>query len=184
MKECEIPFIGGDALPASTSPQELGSFIKEEDKIPLLLAISLYETPRTDFTDFIYQEQYRNPRFGVWVNEALSMTVVGLRGTSPTASKGSMDLQDDRIIADAGSPYCDISIVQQVRRIIEEFKSDFIVFVGHSLGGTAAFCLTNQYPNSRGIAFNPGAAPTNPVLSGPGQRMTVYHIVGKNFFFI
>lgn len=53
------------------------------------------------------------------------------------------------------------------------------VFAGHSLGGTAAFCMTSKISNSRCVAFNPGAAPTNPVLSGPGPtRATVYHIFG------
>lgn len=56
---------------------------------------------------------------------------------------------------------------------------DSIVFTGHSLGGTAAFCLAQRFPNSRCVVFNPGAAPTNPIYTGPGpERATVYHIVG------
>lgn len=56
---------------------------------------------------------------------------------------------------------------------------DSILFTGHSLGGTAAFCLSMAFPNSRCVVFNPGAAPTNPVYSGPGpERATVYHVVG------
>lgn len=56
---------------------------------------------------------------------------------------------------------------------------DSILFTGHSLGGTAAFCLAMGFPNSRCVCFNPGAAPTNPIYSGPGNsRATVYHIVG------
>lgn len=53
-----------------------------------------------------------------------------------------------------------------------------ITFVGHSLGGTAAFCLTSQISDSRGIGLNAGAAPTNPVINGPGKRFTMYHIFG------
>lgn len=54
-----------------------------------------------------------------------------------------------------------------------------VIFAGHSLGGTAAFCLAGKYTNSRAVCFNPGAAPTNPVTSGPGPgRAHVYHIVG------
>ena len=53
-----------------------------------------------------------------------------------------------------------------------------IIFAGHSLGGTAAFCLTAQISDSRGIGLNAGAAPTNPVINGPGSRFTMYHIFG------
>lgn len=52
------------------------------------------------------------------------------------------------------------------------------MFAGHSLGGTAAFCLASIFNGSRSVSLNPGAAPTNPVLTGPGMRSTVYHIVG------
>lgn len=64
---------------------------------------------------------------------------------------------------------------------------DSIIFAGYSLGGTAAFCLAKAIPNSRCVCFNPGnldlliigAAPTNPIITGPGTaRATVYHIVG------
>ena len=50
------------------------------------------------------------------------------------------------------------------------------IFAGHSLGGTCAFCLCSKFPNSRCVAYNPGAAPSNPVLTGPGARANVYHI--------
>lgn len=52
------------------------------------------------------------------------------------------------------------------------------IFAGHSLGGTAAFCLCARYTQSRAICFNMGAAPSNPIDQGPGGRATVYHIVG------
>lgn len=53
------------------------------------------------------------------------------------------------------------------------------VFAGHSLGGTAAFCLAGMYPNTRSISFNGGAVATNPVVAGPGPgRSTFYHVAG------
>jgi pimeloyl-ACP methyl ester carboxylesterase len=52
------------------------------------------------------------------------------------------------------------------------------VFAGHSLGGTAAFCLAIWEPNSRAVVYNGGAAPTNPVYTGPGSRAIFYHIYG------
>ena len=71
--------------------------------------------------------------------------------------------------------------MSEVKQLLEELKGGFdsVLFTGHSLGGTAAFCLAKAVPNSRCVVFNPGAAPTNPIYSGPGQnRATVYHIVG------
>lgn len=82
------------------------------------------------------------------------------------------------MIAGYGNSYCDLSLVNQARQYAQEYEEEGIIFVGHSLGGTAAFCLTSAIPNSRSVSLNPGAAPTNPVITGPGPRATVYHIVG------
>lgn len=82
------------------------------------------------------------------------------------------------MIAGYGNSYCDLSLVNQARQYAEEYQEEGIVFAGHSLGGTAAFCLTSAIANSRSVSLNPGAAPTNPVITGPGARATVYHIVG------
>lgn len=60
-----------------------------------------------------------------------------------------------------------------------EGQYTILTFCGHSLGGTAALCMALRIPNSRSVSLNAGAAPTNPLLNGPGQsRATDYHIVG------
>ncbi len=82
------------------------------------------------------------------------------------------------MIAGFGSSYCDLSLVNQVAQIVQDFQDQEVVLAGHSLGGTAAFCLASRFNNVRSVSLNPGAAPTNPVIDGPGQRATVYHIVG------
>lgn len=81
--------------------------------------------------------------------------------------------------------YCDLSLVEEAARNVDRITAGydgddlFFVFVGHSLGGAAAQCLAGKKPNSRSIAFNGGAAATNPVLEGPGpSRATFYHIFG------
>ncbi len=87
------------------------------------------------------------------------------------------------------SDYCNLSLVQEAKKNVDLFIQQgdyFFIFVGHSLGGTAAQCLAGQYPNSRSISLNGnlyfilgGAAPSNPVLSGPGPgRARFYHIMG------
>lgn len=119
-----------------------------------------------------------NFRFAVWFNQKNGDAVVGLRGTSVNMNRGWEDIQDDSLIA--YGDYCNLTLVNQVKEILLQLVGQInsVVFVGHSLGGTAAFCLTSQIENSRGIGLNSGAAPTNPILNGPGNRFTHYHIFG------
>jgi hypothetical protein len=174
-----IPFMGDVSVSNDTGPGSLAGWVREQDKIPLLLALSLYSTPRKELGDFVLVPNSYKVRYAVWYNQRDGMAIVGLRGTAATAAQGASDIKDDQIIA-FGSNYCNLSLVTQVQetlfQLVGQIKS--VVFVGHSLGGTAAFCLTSQIQNSRGIGFNSGAAPTNPILSGPGSRFTHYHIFG------
>jgi hypothetical protein len=41
-----IPFMGADDISNSTTLNDIADFIKPQDKIPLLLALSLYSAPR------------------------------------------------------------------------------------------------------------------------------------------
>lgn len=69
--------------------------------------------------------------------------------------------------------------MKEVRKIAEKYQDTGVVFAGHSLGGTAALCLSEIFNNSRAVSFNPGGAATNPITEGPGpDKATVYHIVG------
>lgn len=174
-----IPFMGDVSVSNDTTPNQLAGWVREQDKIPLLLALSLYSEPRKALGDFVLVPNSYKVRFAVWYNQKDGMAIVGLRGTSVGANQGALDIQDDKVIAFGGN-YCDLSLVKQVQetlfQLVGQIKS--VVFVGHSLGGTAAFCLTSQIQNSRGIGLNSGAAPTNPILSGPGPRFTHYHIFG------
>jgi len=74
-----------------------------------------------------------------------------------------------------------LTLVQEVTNLAKSLEGQYtlLTFCGHSLGGTAALCMALRIPGSRSISLNAGAAPTNPVLTGPGQsRATAYHIVG------
>ncbi len=92
-----------------------------------------------------------------------------------------------------GANYCDISLVSQARVLAQDLlrqrKTVNIIFAGHSLGGTAAFCLglflfcfyfsAGIFPNTRSVSLNGGASASNPVLVGPGPgRATFYHVFG------
>lgn len=191
----EIPYMGDNDVSISTQPSQLASWVLPLDRVPLLLALSIYETPRDRLEGFALIKS--SSRACTWVDRELKAIIVGCKGTSKGTIKG--DLVDDaKIMSD--SDYCNLSIVDVAQKLLKETFEildkeaddslvlnrllDYdqpwrIIFVGHSLGGTAAFCLTQTNPNSRGISFNGGASPTNPILLGPGPKsMTHYHIVG------
>ncbi len=171
--------MGGSGVPIDTSPEQLASWVHPEDKVPLVLALSLYKIPRMYLENYILISN-PNPRLGIWFDDETGICVVGLKGTSLKGPTTGKDLGDDKIIAGFGAEYCDLTLVAEASRLVEILADQVIgfIFVGHSLGGTAALCLTNKYPYSRGISFNGGGAPINPVLTGPGPRLTHYHIVG------
>lgn len=168
-------------------PEDLEDWILPSDKAPLLLAITLYQgTPRqTLITDDGYYQviqQTIKPRTCAWMNQMTRGCVIALRGTTFGKKESSKDAEDDAKISGLSrGGYCDLSLVREGQALVNELKYQVssITFVGHSLGGTAAFCLTQANENTFGIAFNGGAAPTNPILSGPGpERFRFYHIFG------
>ena len=100
-----IPFMGADDISNSTTLNDIADFIKPQDKIPLLLALSLYSTPRQSLEGYELIPNTYHPRYAAWFNKATGsfassltgMTIVGLRGTSPTSKYGLHDLQDDKV---------------------------------------------------------------------------------------
>lgn len=165
----------------TTTPEQLAPWVRPEDRIPLLLAVSLYQKPIQILGDFRLIERYGG-RVAAWMNPE-GILIIATRGTTPFSADGLSDLSDDVKIS--GSDYCNLSLVKTADEVVQKHadKAKSIIFVGHSLGGTSALCLTGKYSNFaipvRGIGFNAGAAPTNPILTGPGpQRFRQYHIVG------
>jgi hypothetical protein len=159
--------------PTMEEPEEVNmidDWIDPQDKLPLLLTLSLYQEPIQALGGYTLQKS--TSRAGIWTHEN-GTTIVGLRGTNPSGTDFKMDLLDDWKIATSRQK-CNLSLVDN----IEIPESPNLIFVGHSLGGAAAMCLGEKYPQSRVIAFNAGAPPTNPVLTGPGARAVHYHVMG------
>lgn len=157
----------------------MAPWILPEDRIPIKLAISVYTTPIQQFGGFVLFGV--EPRSAAWYNCNTGAVVIGLRGTAITNVGGAQDLLDDAQIA-LGS-LCNLSLVQEASALVEDLMDqeivEEIVFAGHSLGGTAAFCLAEKYPDTRAVSLNMGAAATNPVTKGPGPGRAIhYHIVG------
>ncbi len=88
-----IPFMGGEGVPPGTRPEQLAQWVKQEDRIPLLLAISLYGTPISLLDDYSLQDY--GTRFGVWTSSEGGPVIIGLKGTS--TKSGSQDLNDDKV---------------------------------------------------------------------------------------
>lgn len=177
-----IPVMGGDSLPNTTTIEEVADWIQARDKLPLLLALSLYTSPVIEYGGFKFQPDWGDaPRIGVWYREETDDWVVGCRGTAIGQEGGGQDLEDDKKIG-FGS-YCDLSLVESAIPVIQnildqEFLASDIVIAGHSLGGAATICLSARF-GIRGISLNGGASPTNPVLFGPGPTLaTHYHVFG------
>ena len=191
--EIPIPFMGDTDISNDTKGTSIASWVDPVDQVPLLLALSLYGTPRLWLDN--YQILVDKGRVVSWINYENNSIIIGLKGTSDQSLV--KDVADDLIIM-TDSSYCDLSLVREGEAVItetlkrlQETPQDLVegrsvsdatptlTFAGHSLGGTAAMCLTDLYPNSTGVSFNGGAAPTNPILKGPGpDRFTHYHIVG------
>ena len=96
--EVYIPFFGGGSSEVITNPARVAAFIVEEDKIPLLLALSLYSgRPVAEIPPFKLVPQSVSPRYAAWYNEETGTCVVGTRGTSPTAAQGVKDISDDKV---------------------------------------------------------------------------------------
>lgn len=195
-KEYTIPFLGDNDISNSTGVEQIAPWVETNDRIPLLLALSLYGDARK--TLGVFSLMMDGPRAAAWIDRNTNIVVIGFKGTSEGTIK--KDLKDDFIIVSSRS-YCNLSLVGEgrdlVRLVTEAINAPldplsesimptqpnrdppFFIFAGHSLGGTAAMCMTMQVTNSRGISFNGGASPTNPITTGPGRdRFTHYHIVG------
>ncbi len=134
-----IPFMGDADVSNGTPPESLASWVDPYDRVPLLLALSLYSAPLPSLYPFTLVPQSSRIRAAAWVDIDNGTLVIGCRGTSVGSKGGQEDLGDDAIIA--GGPYCDLSLVSLGSELAEEFGKDFyLIFAGHSLGGTAAFC--------------------------------------------
>ena len=121
-------------------------FIEEQDRVPLALALSLYGTPTQTMEGFTLDKSV--VRAASWTNSTTQ--IIGIRGTYIGAKYAVLDESDDIMIA--RSDHCDLSIIKFAEPLI---NPDLVqIFVGHSLGGTAALCLTTKYPTSRGTSNN------------------------------
>jgi hypothetical protein len=90
---CEIPFGGG--APVIKDPNQFAGWVKIEDRVPLMLALSLYTSPIQAFEN--YRLMKTMTRVAAWIDEKTGLVVIGCRGTSIGSKGGGQDINDDRV---------------------------------------------------------------------------------------
>jgi hypothetical protein len=92
-----VPFFGGKGVAPSTTPDQLADWVKQEDRIPLLLALSLYTTPIETLQDYTLIPNTNITRAAAWFSTITGKTIIGTRGTSLFQKYGHQDIQDDKV---------------------------------------------------------------------------------------
>lgn len=90
-----IPFAGEDVGPKSI--QQTAPWIKPEDKIPLLLCLSLYGSPIQTIENYEMVDNTYKTRFAAWIDKTTRILIVGCRGTSIGQAGAKSDLKDDLV---------------------------------------------------------------------------------------
>ncbi len=181
----QIPLAGGPVtIPVNALSSDVADWIDERDKIPILLCCTLsLPSPVAEKQGFMHQPELKTTRIGVWINFETKQVVVGCRATGVFKVGFQQDVSDDAVIAGLRTKaQCDLQIVQEatpiVQALIENGFTD-IVAAGHSLGGSAAMCLAQKFPQLRAVSLFGGSSPLNVKTEGPGPgRATHYHVQG------
>ena len=94
LEEVEIPFCGGGG---KISSSDTAAWLRNEDKVPLLLAISLYTQPYPEMEGYQLVPGSYRIRVAAWFNTQTGSCVIGCRGTSIGKAGGESDLKDDKV---------------------------------------------------------------------------------------
>jgi len=81
---------------SEVDPAELPDWIEHNDRVPLILAMSLYNYPLRELEEYKLVTVTPGDRVGVWYHERLKQTIIGLRGTC-VSMRLQEDLDDDKV---------------------------------------------------------------------------------------
>lgn len=90
-----IPFAGEDV--GISDPRQTAPWIREEDKIPLILAVSIYGNPPPVIGSYELVDNTYKTRYAAWIDKSTRLLIVACRGTSIGFAGGMKDLQDDTV---------------------------------------------------------------------------------------
>lgn len=154
---------------------QVAPFIPQADQIYVKIIKSLYGTPGDIDT---YQiTKLGDQAVRAWVDPNTEHCIICIQGTSISTDKGLSNILDDVTLATQGG--CNLAAVSTATLVLKDILArgfDNITVCGHSLGGAAAFCLGEKYPNITCVGFNAAAPITSPRETPANGR--AYHIVG------
>lgn len=94
--DCPIIPFEGEYL-GITNPNQAAPWIKDEDRIPLILAVSIYGNPVRVIESFEMVDNTYQTRYAAWIDKSTRLLIVACRGTSVGLSGGMKDLKDDTV---------------------------------------------------------------------------------------
>lgn len=168
---------------APLTTAEVADFVLPQDRLPFVLAASMYGKPPDVIEDYI-RVKSDSATVQTWIHRFKLNCIIALRGTDILAEDGINNILDDLVVAGlAGVNQCALTITNQALEVVRDLEQrgfEEIVVTGHSLGGSGAFCVSSQSSKIvRAVCFNGGAPVTNPVYQGAGpQKNMFYHIAG------
>jgi len=95
-EDCPIIPFEGSYLGIS-DPRQTAPWIKEEDKIPLVLAVSIYGTPIPVLDSYALVSNSYKTRYAAWIDQTTRILIIACRGTSIGKQGGMQDLKDDTV---------------------------------------------------------------------------------------
>ncbi len=147
--------------------------VTAQDQIYIKIIKSLYSTPGN--VDDYKLLEIGDDSVKAWVKE--DHVIICIRGTSILSARGVSNLLDDITLATKGG--CYLAAVKTGTAVLQDILQQGysnITVCGHSLGGAAAFCLGEKFPNITCVAFNSAAPITSPrTVPSNGKA---YHIIG------
>ncbi len=168
------------AVKPGTPSSAIANWVKQEHKIPMMLAFSISQAPLDFFEGWARLDKYTTQRQVVWKDSSNNL-IMGCRATGIGAPQGGVlkDISDDLIISGfvGQTP---LNAVEEAIQTLEKVKLDYdingMIVIGHSLGGGVAWQLAKAYPEIKGVSIFGGAAPSNPQFGT--SNTTHYHCIG------
>ena len=95
-EDCPVIPFEGEYLGIS-DPRQTAPWIREEDKIPLILAVSVYGLPIPVINSYQLVDNSFKTRYAAWIDQSTRLLIIACRGTSVGKQGGMQDLQDDTV---------------------------------------------------------------------------------------
>jgi len=174
---------GLSVAPSDVSAAFIGDWIEPQHRTMLALTLTQSTTVAKERDGYVRIAELSNDQISVWIKG--NSLVVGCRATGVGFADFFLDVEDDQVLSGqrADVPVCGLNIVRNATRVVDiahrRFPAATIHVVGYSLGGAAAMCIGEEFPNTFVVSFMGACPATRPRLTGPGPtRATHYTVIG------